>query len=96
MATTTINNPRMSFKYYFIDNGRYRNTTNRGRTYLPARLTHYAETLQEAIEEAKGVTCGRRIEIIPRYGLGNAVAYVEPDGTVIQGMELVNLLRKQS
>ena len=82
MATTTINNPRMSFQYFYLDNSH-------------SRTTHYAETLHEAIEEAKGMTYGRRIEIIPRYGLGYATTYVEPDGTVIQGMDLVNYLRNK-
>ena len=73
----------MSFKYYYLDN-------------KPARVMHYAETLQEAIEEAKGKTNGRKIEICPRYGGGfGPSAIVEPDGHVIQGMELVELYRKQ-
>ena len=80
MATTTINDPRMSFKYYFFDNSN-------------ARTTHWAETLQEAIDEAKQITNGRSIEICPRYGLSYPVAIVEPDGRVIQGMELVEIRR---
>ena len=91
--TTTFSDPKMSFKYYFLDNGRYQNTTNRGRVYFPTRIIHYAETLQEAIEEPKKVTCGERIEVCPRYGLSTPVAIVEPDGQVLQGMELVNYLR---
>ena len=83
MATTTINDPRMSFEYYYIDN-------------KPARIMHYAETLQEAIDEAKGKTNGRSIEICKRYGgMFGPSAIVEPDGRVIQGMELVELRRKQ-
>ena len=69
MATTTINNPRMSFQYYFLDN-------------KFARVMHYAETLQEAAIEAKKMTNGHRIEIKNRYGFGSAAAIVEPDGTV--------------
>jgi len=70
MATTTINKPRMSFKYYFLDN-------------KFARVMHYAETLQEAAIEAKKMTNGRRIEINNRYGdFGSVAAIVEPDGTV--------------
>ena len=75
MATTTINNPRMSFEYYFLDNS-------------SARRTHWAETKQEAIDEAKRMTNGRSIEICPRYGLSWPVAIVEPDGQIIQGDEL--------
>lgn len=86
----------MSFKYYFLDNGRYHNTTNRGRVYFPARIIHYAETLPEAVDEARKVTCGKRIEICPRYGLSNPVAVVEPDGTVIRGTELAEHLRRQA
>ncbi len=85
----------MSFKYYFLDNGRYLNT-NRGREHFPARIMHYGETLQETIEEAKKVTCGKRIEICPRYGLSNPVAIVEPDGKVIQGWELRNYKKLQA
>ena len=89
--TTTISNPRMSFEYYFLDNGRYLNVTNRGLTYFPGRIMHYAETLQEAIEEAKKETCGKRIEIHARFGgMFGPLAIVEPDGKVIQGMELRN------
>lgn len=88
MATTTISNPKMSFEYYWLDNGRYCNTTNRGRIYFSGRIMHYAETLQEAIEEAKKETCGKQIEIKNRYGLSVTVAIVEPDGNVIQGYEL--------
>ena len=70
MATTTISNPRMSFKFYFLDN-------------RLARVMHYAETLQEAAIEAKRMTNGRRIEINNRYGdFGSIAAIVEPDGTV--------------
>jgi hypothetical protein len=75
MATTTINNPRMSFKYYYMDNS-------------PSRVFHYAEELQESIDDAKKYTNGRSIEICPRYGLSWPVAIVEADGRVIQGMEL--------
>lgn len=45
------------------------------------------------IEEAKKVTCGERIEVCPCYALSTPVAIVEPDGQVLQGMELVNYLR---
>ncbi len=70
MATTTISNPRMSFKFFFLDN-------------RLARVMHYAETLQEAVIEAKSMTNGRRIEINNRYGAyGSVAAIVEPDGTV--------------
>lgn len=70
MATTTINNPRMSFEYYYLDNSH-------------SRTTHYAETLQEAAIEAKKMTNGRRIVINNRYGgFGSVAAIVEPDGTV--------------
>ena len=82
MATTIFGNPRMSFEYYYIDNSH-------------ARIMHYAETLQEAIDEAKGKTNGRKIEICNRYGLRGPAAIVEPAGRVIQGMELVELCRKQ-
>lgn len=86
----------MSFQYYYLDNGRYCNTSNRGRVHFPARMMHYAETLPEAIEEAKRYTCGKRIEICKRYGgMFGPSAIVEPDGRVIQGMELVELCRKQ-
>ena len=77
--TTTISNPKMSFQYYYLDNGRY------------TRTMHYAETLQEAIYEAKGLTCGERIEVYYRYGgLLRPAAIVEPDGKVIKGIELRN------
>ena len=70
MATTTINNPRMSFKYYYLDNSH-------------SRTTHYAETLHEAAIEAKRMTNGRCIAIYKRYGgFGPAIAIVESDGTV--------------
>ena len=72
----------MSFKYYYLDNSH-------------SRTTHYAETLNEAIEEAKRKTNGRSIEICPRYGLLWPVAIVEPDGRVIQGMELRELRRRR-
>lgn len=89
--TTTISDPKMSFEYYYLDNGRYRNTTNRGRTYFTGRIMHYAETLQEAIEEAKKETCGKQIEIYARFGgMFGPLAIVEPDGKVIQGMKLRN------
>ena len=81
MATTIINNPKMSFEYYFLDN-------------THARIMHYAETKQEAIDEAKKMINGRSIEICPRYGLSWPVAIVEPDGRVIQGEELREI-RKQ-
>ena len=72
----------MSFKYFYLDN-----------SY--SRTIHYAETLSEAIEEAKGKTYGRSIEIQPRYGgMFGPSAIVEPSGRVIQGMELIELRRK--
>lgn len=88
MATTIFQDPKMSFKYYFLDNGRYQFTTNRGKIYNHNRIMHYAETLEEAIEEAKKVTCGRKIEICPRYGLSNPVAIVESDEQVFRGWDL--------
>ena len=84
MATTTIGNPRMSFKYYYYDNGRYCNTSNRGRVFLPAQVMHYAETIYEAIKEAKTMTHGKPIEIWNRYGgfSNHPAATVYPDGSV--------------
>ena len=82
MATTIINNPKMSFEYYYIDNSN-------------GRVSHYAEELQEAIEDAKKYTNGSSIEIFPRYGLSWPVAIVEADGRVIQGMELREIRRRR-
>lgn len=69
MVTSHVSDPKMSFKYYFLDNSF-------------ARTMYYAEELHEAVEKAKTITCGKRIEIHYRYGLSLVVAVVEPDGRV--------------
>ena len=82
MVITGISDPKMSFKYYYIDNSN-------------SRRTHYTEELHEAIEDAKKYTNGRSIEICPRYGLSWPVAIVESDGHVIQGLELREIRRQR-
>ena len=82
MVITGISDPKMSFKYYYIDNSN-------------SRRTHYAEELQEAIEDAKKYTNGRSIEICPRYGLSWPVAIVEADRHVLQGLELREIRRQR-
>lgn len=70
MVTSHVSDPKMSFKYYFLDNSF-------------ARTMYYAEELHEAVEKAKTLTNGERIEICPRYGgMFGAIAVVEPDGRV--------------
>ena len=69
MATASfISNPKMSFKYYYIDNSN-------------AHTMHYSETLEEGIEHARRL--GGRIEIYQRFGgMFGAVAVVEENGQV--------------